>query len=90
MSAAGFHGVERRCFEPDDMAQVADGGLYGAMHADEALAQAWDAEELPDNIDECLSAVLRLWHAVQRETSAIHNRRAWLLTITYYRERARS
>lgn len=87
---ASYHGVEGRCWEPDDMAQMPDGGLYGAMRADEALAQAWDREELPEDLDACLSTVLRLWHATKREHSAISNRRTWLLTVTFHLSRNKS
>lgn len=90
MNAASYHGVERRCFEPDDMAQMPDGGLYGAMDADEALAQAWDFELLPDNLEDCLTAALHIWHEQQRQTNAMHARRAWLLTLTHHHERALS
>lgn len=90
MKRTGFHDVELRVWEPDDMAQMPDGGLYGAMDADDALAQAWDQEQLPDNLEDCLDAALRLWHEQQRQTNAMHSRRTWLLTITFHFERNRA
>lgn len=87
---AGYHGVEGRCFELDDFLKVPDGGLLAAMEADEALSREWEAERLPDNIDDCLMAVLHIWHQAKREAAMFHNRRWWLLTIFAHHERTLS
>lgn len=90
MRRAGFHDVEKRCFELDDMLHIADGGLLGAMEADEALAREWELEHLPDDIDECCAAALKIWHQAKREAEAFHNRRAWMLSLAIHQERTLS
>lgn len=86
-STSGYYDVERRCFEMDDVLKGPDGGLLAAMEADEVLAREWEAERLPDDIDDCLEAVLRIWHDAKREAAAWHNRRWWALTICAHNER---
>jgi len=90
MRRAGFHDVEARCFELDDFLHIADGGLLGAMEADEVLAREWEAERLPDNLDECIMHALKIWHQAKREAEVFHNRRAWMLSLAVHQERTLS
>jgi hypothetical protein len=87
MRRTGFHDLEGRCFGLDDMLHAPDGGLLGAMEADEVLAREWEAARLPDTFEECCEAALKIWHQAKLEAEAFHNRRAWMLTLAIHHER---